>query len=206
MGATFRLASPNRWYIHIHMKNKPFVALLLALVCLISPAYSQIEAGQSVKIKIMGVPAEEKAKIDEIYPISKNGMVNMPFIGEIRAAGLDSDELAKAIENAYREAEIFPDPTIAVIANEIQDDIVAQAVHIGGSVKAPGPRPFAKGLTVFQAVMAAGGPSDFGAMNRVILLREGKQQVIDLEGVAGKGVITMPHDTIDVPKQNWLGR
>lgn len=188
------------------MKNESFVALLIALVCLISPAFSQIEAGQSVKIKIMGVPADEKAKIDETYPVSKNGMVNMPFIGEIRAAGLASEELAKAIERAYRDGEIYPDPTIAVIANGIEDVIVDQAVHIGGSVRAPGPRPFAKGLTVFQAVQAAGGPNDFGAMNRVILLREGKQQVIDLEGLAGKGVITMPNDTIDVPKQNWLGR
>ncbi len=188
------------------MKNKPFVALLLTLTCLICPAFSQIEAGQSVKIRIMGVPAEEKAKIDEVYPVSKIGMVNLPFIGEIRAAGLESDELAKAIENAYREGEIYPDPTIAVIANGIEDDVVNQVVHVGGNVRVTGARPFAKGLTVFQAIQAAGGPNEFGAMNRVILLRGGKEQVIDLEGLAGKGVISMPNDTIEVPAKKWNGR
>jgi protein involved in polysaccharide export with SLBB domain len=188
------------------MNVKYLIVFLSALAYLVCPAFSQIEAGQSVKIKIMGVPAEEKAKIDEVYPVSKKGMVSMPFIGEIRAAGLDSDQLAKAIEKAYREGEIYPDPTIAVIANDNQERPIHQVVHIGGSVKAPGPRPFAKDLTVFQAVMAAGGPNDFGAMNRVILFREGKQQVIDLEGAAGKGVIAMPNDTIDVPPKKWNGR
>jgi polysaccharide export outer membrane protein len=202
----FRLASPGGWYIHAPMKNKMFAVLLIALASLISPAFAQIEAGQSVKIKIMGVPAEEKAKIDETYPVSKNGMVNMPFIGEIRAAGLESDELAMAIEKAYREGEIYPDPTIAVVANEIEGDPLAQAVHIGGSVRAPGPRPYAKGLTVFQAVQAAGGPNEFGAMNRVVLLRGGKEMIIDLEDLAGKKMITVPNDTIEVPKKNWRGR
>jgi len=51
--------------------------------------------------------------------------------------------------------------------------------------------------------MAAGGPNEFGAMNRVILLREGKQQIIDLKKAAGKDVIAMPHDTIEVPQKKW---
>lgn len=187
------------------MNWKTFFAPLLALACLVSPAFSQIEAGQSVKIRIMGVPAEEKAKIDEIYPVSKKGTVDMPFIGEIRAAGLESDELAKAIENAYREGEIYPDPTIAVIANGIDDRPLEQAVHIGGFVRAPGPRPFAKGLTVFQAVQAAGGATEFGSMKRATLFREGKQQKINLETLEGKGVVTQPHDTIEVPQKGPFG-
>jgi hypothetical protein len=46
------------------MKTTIVAALILTLISLISPAYSQIEAGQSVKIKIIGVPAEEKERID----------------------------------------------------------------------------------------------------------------------------------------------
>lgn len=187
------------------MNWKRFLAPLLALACLVSPAASQIEAGQSIKIKIMGVPAEEKAKIDEIYPVSNKGMVNMPFIGEIRAAGLESDQLAKSIQNAYREGGIYNDATIQVIANGIDDRPLEQAVHIGGFVRAPGPRPFAKGLTVFQAVQAAGGATEFGSMKRVILYREGKQQKINLNTLEGKGVITRPHDTIEVPQKGPFG-
>lgn len=185
---------------------KNLFALLLALVCLSTPAFSQIEAGHSVLIKIMGVPAEEKAKIDETYPVSKNGMVNLPFIGEIRAAGLESHHLAKSIQTAYREGGIYNNATIQVIANINEGGVAAQVVHLGGFVRAPGPRAFTKGLTVFQAVQAAGGATEFGAMNRVILWRAGKQQLINLETAEGKGVVTTPDDTIEVPEKNWRGK
>jgi protein involved in polysaccharide export with SLBB domain len=187
------------------MNLKNISALLLAICCLISPVFSEIEAGQSVKIKIMGVPAEEKAKIDEVYPVSKKGMVNLPFIGEIRAAGMESDELAKSIQNTYRVEGIYNHATIQVIANEIEDAPLLQVVHIGGQVREPGPRPFAKGLTVFQAVQAAGGATEFGSMKRVTLFREGKQQKINLETIEGKGVITQPLDTIEVPQKGPFG-
>jgi len=188
------------------MNWKYLFAPLLALACLVSPALSQIEAGNSVLIKIMGVPPEEKAKIDETYPVSKNGMVNLPFIGEIRAAGLESEQLAKSIQNAYREGDIYNDATIQVIANQNEAGVIDQVVHLGGHVRAPGPRAFTKGLTVFQAVQAAGGPTEFGAMNRVILWRAGKPQKINLETAEGKGVITTPDDTIEVPEKNWINR
>lgn len=184
---------------------KSSFVIILSLFCLLSPAFSQIEAGNSVIIKIMGVPADEKSKIDETYPVSKAGMVNLPFIGEIRAAGLESDQLAKSIQNAYREGGIYNHATIQVISNAIEDQPLQQVVHIGGYVRGPGPRAFSKGLTVFQAVQAAGGATEFGAMNRVILYREGKQQVIDLKTAAGKSVVTKPHDTIEVPEKGPFG-
>jgi polysaccharide export outer membrane protein len=187
------------------MNGKNILAPLLAFACLVCPAFSQIEAGNSVLIKIMGVPAEEKAKIDETYPVSKNGMVNLPFIGEIRAAGLESDQLAKSIQTAYREGGIYNDATIQVIANQNEVGPIAQIVHLGGQVRAPGPRAFTKGLTVFQAVQAAGGATEFGAMKRVILWREGRQQKIDLTKPEGMAVITVPNDTIQVPQVNAFG-
>ena len=188
------------------MKLKTIIAALFALVCVTVPALAQIEAGQSVVIKIMGVPAEEKAKINDTYPVSKKGLLNMPFIGEIRAAGLESDDLAKAIQNAYRDGGIYDNATIQVMADFVVVPPIQQQVHLAGHVRAPGPKAFAKGLTVFQAVNAAGGATEFGAMNRVILWREGKQQKINLETAEGKGVVTVPDDTIEVPEKNIIGK
>ncbi len=188
------------------MNPKAFFSVLLSFACLVVPAFSEIEAGQSVIIKIMGVPADQKVQIDETYPVSNKGMVNLPFIGELPASGLESDELAKAIQKAYRDNGIFNNPTIQVISTTAEVDVVAQVVHLGGQVRNPGPRPFTKGLTVFQAVQAGGGATEFGAMNRVILWREGKQQEIDLGKADGKAVISMPNDTIEVPRKRWNGK
>jgi polysaccharide export outer membrane protein len=185
---------------------KIVASLFLSIVCMICPAIAQIEAGNSVIIKILGVTAEEKAKIDETYPVSNKGTVNMPFVGEVRAAGLESDELAKSIQSAYRDGGIYTNATIQVISTKSEGDAVSQQVHIGGQVRAPGPRPFTKGLTVFQAIQAAGGATEFGAMNRVILWREGAQTKIDLSKAEGMAIVTEPKDTIEVKQKNGIGR
>lgn len=187
------------------MKSKILSFAALVSILLISPLFSQIEAGHSVIIKIMGVPVEEKAKIDETYPVSKHGKVNLPLVGEIQAAGLDSDQLAKSIQKAFRDGEIFSDATIQVISNQIEDGVVVQKVHIAGKVNNPGACDFAKDLTIFQAVQARGGATEFGAMNRVMLLRDGKQQEINLKAVEGKNIIAMPNDTIEVPAKDIFG-
>ena len=188
------------------MKYKSILSLLLAFVCTLSSAFAAIQAGQVVEIKIMGVPAEEKVKIDENYPISEKGMINLPFIGEMNAAGLEAGELAKRIQEGYKVGGIFNNAVIQVIANAGGKDLAEELVHLGGQVRAPGPRPFRKGLTIFQAVQAAGGATEFGAMNRVVLYRNGKQQVIDLGTADGKAVVTQPNDTIEVRQKNLINR
>ena len=184
--------------------KKP-MALVIALASVLSPVMAQIEAGQSVIIKIMGVSAEEKEKINETYPVAKTGTVNLPMVGEIRAAGLESHELAKSIEKAYRDGGIYNNPAIQVIANGNERDLNEQQVYLAGHVRAAGGRPFRKGLTVFQAVQAAGGSDEFGAMNRVVLLRAGKQQIIDLKSIEGKAVLAQPDDVIEVPQKGPFG-
>lgn len=188
------------------MNPKAFFAALLAFACMSASATSQIEAGQSVVLKIMGVPAEEKAKIDEVYPISQDGMINLPFIGELRAAGLESGQLAKNIQQGYKDGGIFNNAVIQVISEHEKLAPQEQQVHLAGHVRAPGARPFRNGLTVFQAVQAGGGPDEFGAMNRVVIIRGEEQQIIDLEKPAGKAVVAEVNDTIEVPEKNWRGR
>lgn len=187
------------------MKIKLIASVLTAFACLLAPVLGQIEAGQSVIIKILGVPAEEKGKIDETYPVSENGTVNMPFVGEIKAAGLKAGALSKSIQHAYREAGIYANPTIHVFANDSETIVKKRIVHLGGHVKSPGPRPYTQGLTVFQAIQAAGGADEFGAMNRVVLWREGKKQEINLKKPEGMAVLAEPADTIQVPQKNIIG-
>jgi len=187
------------------MNSKSLFATLLAFVCMLAPVMSEIEAGQSVIVKIMGVPAEEKERINETYPISEKGLINLPFIGELPAAGLEAGELAKSIQEKYKDEGYFNNAVIQIIADHEGIAPQEQRVHLAGNVRAPGPSPFRKGLTVLQAVNAGGGATEFGAMNRVVLLRKGKQQVINLKKPEGKTVVTEADDVIDVPGKDWLG-
>lgn len=188
------------------MNFKSLFYSTIALFVTAAPLMSQIQAGTSVQITIMGVPTEEKGKINALYPVSDGGTVNLPFIGRIRAAGLRPESLASAIQSAYRAAEIYTNPTIQVISTTEGGGVKAQMVHIGGEVRRPGPASFTKNLTIYQAVQAAGGATEFGSLKRVKLYRNGKIQTFDLTNAQFMRVPLQPDDTIKVPQKNWLGQ
>jgi protein involved in polysaccharide export with SLBB domain len=184
-----------------------FTAFLTALLLSI-PAFSQaeIKAGRAIQITIQGVPTEEKAKIDGMYPVGVNGTINMPFLnGTLRAAGMRPEELAASIQNAYKREQIYRNPTIQVFASSA-DVLDEQQVHVGGKVKIPGPTKFNEGLTLWQAVQAAGGATEFGSMRRVKLYRGGQQREYDLTQARFMQIPLKPGDTIDVPPKTITGR
>jgi polysaccharide export outer membrane protein len=185
---------------------KPIFQIILSLFIVTTPLMSQIEAGTSVQIIIMGVPVEEKAKIDAMYPVSHSGTVNLPYIGVMRAAGLAPETLAVSIQNAYKAAEIYSSPTIQVVSTLEGAGVKEEMVHVGGQVRRPGPVKYNNNLTIFQAIQAAGGATEFGSMKRVVLFRQGKPKTYDVSDPKFMMIQLQPDDTIDVPQKNWLGK
>lgn len=186
------------------MNLKRLLIGLGALMLFVLPGFSQIEAGKAVQITISGVPAEEKGRIDGVYPVSDSGYINMPFIGAMQAAGLKNDALAASLQARYRSAGYYNNPTIQVIS-DIKDKISEQTIVIGGQVRAPGPKPFNKGLTLYQAIQAAGGATEFGSMKRVKIYRGGRPTTYDLTKSQFMSVPVQPNDTIEVPQKTPFG-
>jgi protein involved in polysaccharide export with SLBB domain len=186
------------------MIAKKILTQLILFVCFSLTSFAEIEAGRAIQITISGVPGEEKGRIDGIYPVSDAGFINMPFIGAVHAAALRNEDLAASLQARYKSLGIYTNPTIQVISNS-GDKINEQSVHIGGQVRAPGPKPFNKGLTLYQAIAAAGGPTEFGSMKRVKLFRGGRQTVYDLTKAQFMNIPVQPSDTIEVPQKSILG-
>lgn len=181
--------------------------ILLSLLALsLLPLHaSPIEAGQAINITVQGVPASEAARLNGTYPVSDSGVIRMWEVGSIRAAGVDSSVLAQRIEQAYKAAEIYTNPVFQVISDS-SDIIKQQIVTVGGKVRAPGAKPYQKGMTLFEAVAAAGGPTEFGAKNRVRLYRNKKVYTYDLGLAEHKMLLVYPNDIIDIPAKNWIGQ
>lgn len=188
------------------MTFKNILTTFVGFALAISPVFSQIESGTSVQITIMGVPAGEKGSVDGLYPVSQSGTINMPFIGPVRAAGLNPENLAASIQGAYRAAEIYANPTIQVIDTQGGAGVKEQVIHVGGQVRRTGPVGWQKNLTIYQAVQSAGGATEFGSLKRVKLFRNGKMQSYDLSNPQFMTVPMEPNDTIEVPQKNWLGQ
>lgn len=186
------------------MTMQRIAAALIAIVALASPAIAQIKPGQAIQITISGVPAEEKSRFDQMYPVSDSGMINMPFIGWVRAAGLKAESLAATLQERYKSAEIYTTPTFQVFDSD-QKRIEQQAVIVGGYVRRPGPVPFVRNLTVWQAIQSAGGPTEFGSMGRVEITRRGQVKEYDLNKSEYQQIQLLPEDAINVPPKNMFG-
>ncbi len=193
--------------ISFHLKT--LLAIFSFLACLLGNAVgqNQIQAGKSITVEIRGVPPEEQGRINGSYFVGDNGTISMPYVGYIQASGLKPEVLAARLEASYRAAEIYRNPTFQVVADEEGRNLEQNVVHIGGQVVRSGPVPYQRGLTLWQAIQAAGGPTPFGTLLRVKLLRDGKQREYDVTKVEAIQVPLQPNDAIDVPqKRPWETR
>ena len=186
------------------MKLHTLILTATALVGLVSQSTAQtaeniLRPGDSIMVKLSGAPQEEISVVSNSYDISDNGTINLPYIGELRAAGMRPSMLQKAIESAYKSGQIFTHPTIQVTSDKT---VNTQVIYVSGEVKTPGRIIIATGMTVADAITSAGGPTDFGAMKRVKLTRGGRTRELDLRKVDNPdaSMPAMPGDKINVPQ------
>ena len=183
------------------MNLKTLVQSLIALFFTLITATAQIQAGKTIQITIAGVPEQDKAMITGAYPVSDAGMINMPYLGPVRAAGMRTEDLQTTLESRYRAAGIYTHPTIQVISNFNAANVNQETVTVGGQVRRPGPVPFAKELTLWGAIQAAGGPTEFGSMRRVKLTRNGQMRSYNVKDPKMMQIPLDRNDTIDVPQK-----
>lgn len=185
------------------------VALVAATTMFSGNAIAQaISAKEILSISIKGVPSTEQTRISGEYVVSPDGQIYLPLLkGGIRASGKSSSALARSIESAYRSAEMYQNPRITVVSRKdsAASNIDAQLISVGGFVKSPGSKPYTRGMTLFQAVSAAGGETAFGSIKRVELHRNGKKWIYDLRKATHMRVKVYPNDTINVPQKTAFG-
>ncbi len=187
------------------MTLKNLFLTLMTLLVIATHAPAQIRAGKAINITISNVPPEDKQTINGVYPVSDGGTINMPFIGAVQAAGMSSAALQSSLQARYRSAQIYTNPTIQVIAESNTSQVEQESVTVGGFVRRPGPVPFTRELTLWQAIQAGGGATEFGSMKRVRLLRDGKQKEYDVTRPQFMNIPLQRNDTIQVPQKTILG-
>jgi polysaccharide export outer membrane protein len=105
--------------------------------------------GPSDRLRIMFY-GEEALNGQPEYMVSANGMVSLPLVGEVKAAGLTVTQFQGLLLTSYRKGYL-DDPKISV------QILSARPFYILGEVKTPGQYPYTPGLTVYNAVATAGG-------------------------------------------------
>jgi polysaccharide export outer membrane protein len=179
---------------------------LLAGIVLLAPQLSvaadvAFRVGDTMELRIGGVPSEETQLITGTYTVDGEGFINLPHVGKVRAAGLSQAELQRAVESAYRGGEIYTNPTITITVPN-----VARFVNVSGDVRQPRRVEYTTDLTVLGAISAAGGFTDYADQRKVRLLRGREVRMIDVKAVRANpelDIVLLPGDRIEVPQSFW---
>lgn len=156
----------------------------------------RFRTGDSVDIRLGGVPAEEAQQVNGLFTVDSMGNVNLPQAGPVRASGRTQGELQVAIEEKYRATGVYTTPTISVSV-----PMEARFVNVGGEVKLPQRVLYTSDLTVLSAINAAGGFSEYAAQNRVRLVRGSNVMNLKMNEIRrnpGLDIVLEPGDTIEV--------
>jgi polysaccharide export outer membrane protein len=102
------------------------------------------------------------------------GLVSYRLAGAVKAAGLTTTELARAIEQQMRSRHVR-DPRVNVNILEA----VSNVLTVDGEVERPGLYPVYQDMSLIKAVALAGGESEFARTSVVLVFREvaGQQYV-----------------------------
>ncbi len=115
-----------------------------------------------LEVTVFGV-----SELNGTYQVDFTGQMKLPLIGEVRAVGYNSSELAEELERLYGETYLQnPDVTVRIAES------IGRRVTVEGSVKNPGLFPVQGQLSLLQAVALAGGPTDGANPRKVVVFRQ----------------------------------
>ncbi len=141
-------------------------------------------------------------------PVRPDGKISVPLVGDIMAGGRTPDAVAKELQGKL--AAFVIEPQVTVIITELRSHEYLSRVRVTGAVRTPVSIPYRQGMTVLDAVLAAGGVTEFAAPDRSSLHRkngDGAQAYgVQLDNILNAGDLSTnykvaPGDVITVPER-----
>ena len=147
-----------------------FIAIFTALALrLCAQTVATLRTGDALEMRLSGMPQEYATEFSLQYTVGQDGTINVPLIGEIKAAGLTSTQLERSIQTRLVAGKIFTQPTVIINIGQ-----VARFVSISGGVRAPQRLPWTTDLTLGVAIGNVGGISEFGSEKGIKIIRGSK--------------------------------
>ena len=132
----------------------------------------------------------------------------MPLIGDVDAGGRTPTEVAALITEMLKV--YIRDPNVTVLVTDLRSTEFISRIRVTGAVRDPLSLNYRAGMTVLDAILAAGGPNDFAALDRTRLHRKVGEEIqmyaIPLDRILNDGDIKanvnlVPGDVITVPER-----
>jgi protein involved in polysaccharide export with SLBB domain len=149
---------------------------------------SRLQSGDDLKVIVFG-----EDQLSGIYEISPAGMVIMPLIGAIPAAGRTRAEVEHAITRAYASGKFLQEPKISVSVTTFRP------IYVFGEVGQPGKYSYTNGVDILTAIATAGGFT-YRASKSSVLIRHAGDDTWQEYSLAAP-VLVEPGDLIRVPER-----
>jgi polysaccharide export outer membrane protein len=128
--------------------------------------FVQAEAFRIGPEDILDVQVWKNSDLSRIVPVRPDGMISLPLVNDIQAAGLTPTDLRQQI--TQRLAEFVPSPEVSVIVREVHSVKVA----VLGAVRMPGHYEVKSPATVLEMIARAQGLTEFADRGRIVVLRQ----------------------------------
>jgi polysaccharide biosynthesis/export protein len=154
-----------------------------------------IGAGDHLKLFVW-----KEAELTQEMVVRVDGVITVPLIGDVHAAGLTTAELSTVIQEKLARYVNSPSVTVGLIGAQ------SAQFFIVGRVARPGAYALDKPTTFLQALALAGGFTEYAKSERILVFRAGEAQPLivnykKLEGGSDPGENVPLHsgDTLVVP-------
>jgi len=161
-----------------------------------------LKPGDVIKVGFPSVPS-----MDSTQAIRPDGKLSLPMVGDVVIAGKTTEAVTKELLDLYANKLVSKEVTVSVVSS-------AYAIYITGAVMRPGKVMAERRITVFDAIMEAGGFDKAKAdLKAVVVIREENGQnhryTLDLQkifsGETSEPFYLKPFDTVFVPEKfTWF--
>lgn len=139
------------------------IAVVILLVAGPAQAEDSYKLGPGDRI-VIDVFGEEDLSMDVM--LDNTGIINYPFLGELKVAGLTVSELERILVDGLKGPYLV-DPDITVAVGEYR------SIYVNGEVQRPGAYPYQPALNVEKAIALAGGFTERASRKKIEVKRAG---------------------------------
>src|SRR5262249_30920242 len=97
----------------------------------------------------------DQVALSAIYSVDASGSVSIPLAGTFKVENRTAEQVERSISSSLRDRHLVDDPKVSV------EVAFYRPFSILGEVRAPGRFPYVPGMTIEEAVAAAGGYTVF---------------------------------------------
>ncbi|WP_150132025.1 XrtA/PEP-CTERM system exopolysaccharide export protein [Dokdonella koreensis] len=177
----------------------------LAEVAVIPPAVETYRIGVD---DVVQVSVWRNPDLSVSVPVRPDGKISVPLIGDVDAGGRKPQDVAEDIKGKL--STFVRDPQVAVILTELRSHEYLARVRVTGAVRQPVSIPYRQGMSVLDAVLAAGGTNEFASADNTRLYRKEGDSVktfpVKLDRILKKGDLStnlpvQAGDVVTVPER-----